>query len=72
MIEYLRKFGEAKRAKFARLLENKLSDLLTAEQKKKKIHNLLQKLRREGLVKVEGYGPGSLWRLPPLTTNELK
>lgn len=64
IVEYLRKFGEAKRAKFNRLLEDKFSDLLTVEQKQKKIQNLLQRLRREGRVKVEGFGPGSIWSLP--------
>lgn len=65
VVEYLKKFGTAKRAKFNRLLEEKLSDLLTANQKQKKIHNLLQRLRREGKVTVSGYGPGSIWSLPP-------
>jgi ATP-dependent DNA helicase RecG len=65
ILEYLKKFGEAKRENFSRLLEKKLSDLLTTKQKQKKIHNLLQRLRREGKVKVEGHGPGSVWRLPP-------
>lgn len=65
VVEYLKKFGTAKRAKFNRLLEEKLSDLLTANQKQKKIHNLLQRLRREGKVTVSGYGPGSIWGLPP-------
>jgi ATP-dependent DNA helicase RecG len=64
IVKYLRKFGVAKRDKFNRLLEDKFSDLLTVEQKQKKIQNLLQRLRREGRIKVEGLGPGSIWSLP--------
>lgn len=61
IIEYLRKFGSAKRAKFNRLLEGKLSDLLNPRQKRNKIDNLLRRLQREDKIKVEGYGKGSVW-----------
>jgi ATP-dependent DNA helicase RecG len=63
IVEYLRKFDSAKRAKFNRLLENKLSDLLTPAQRRSKIHNLLQRLQREGKIKVEGYGQAGIWTL---------
>ena len=63
IVEYLKKFGSAKRAKFNRLLEGKLSDLLSPAQKRSKIHNLLQRLLREGKIKVDGYGKAGVWRL---------
>lgn len=63
IIQYLQKFGSAKRAKFNRLLEDKLSDLLTPQQRQKKINNLLQKLRREGKIDVDGYGKAGSWTL---------
>lgn len=63
IVEYLRKFGSAKRAKFNRLLEDKLSDLLNPKQKRTKIYNLLQKLQRQGKITVEGYGKAGLWKL---------
>jgi len=63
VVEYLRKFGSAKRAKFNRLLEGKLSDLLSPAQKRSKIHRILQKLQREGKIKVDGYGKTGVWRL---------
>lgn len=63
IVEYLKKFGSAKRAKFNRLLEDKLSDLLNPQQKQKKIDNLLQRLRREGKVGVNGYGKAGVWKL---------
>ncbi len=65
IVAYLEQFGTAKRAKFNRLLEDKLSDLLTAEQRQRKIQNLLQRLRREGRIRVEGYGQAGVWSLPP-------
>ena len=63
VLEYLKKFGSAKRPKFNRLLEDKLSDLLKPQQKQKKIDNLLQRLRRDGKVSVNGYGKAGVWTL---------
>ncbi|MBS1560118.1 MAG: putative DNA binding domain-containing protein [Bacteroidetes bacterium] len=63
IVKYLKKFGSAKRQKFNRLLEGKLSDLLTPDQKRMKIHNLLQKLQREGKIKVDGSTKAAVWRL---------
>ncbi len=63
IVEYLKKFGSAKRAKFNRLLEGKVSDLLSPKQKQIKIYHLLQKLQREGKIVVEGYGRAGVWKL---------
>ncbi len=63
IVEYLKKFGSAKRAKFNRLLEGKLSDLLSPTQRRFKISNLLKRLQREGKIKVVGYGKAGVWRL---------
>jgi ATP-dependent DNA helicase RecG len=63
IVGYLTKFGSAKRAKFNRLLEGKLSDLLSPVQKRAKIKNLLQRLHREGKIKVDGYGKAGVWKL---------
>ena len=63
IVEYLKKFGSAKRAKFNRLLEGKLSDLLNPRQQRNKIDSLLRRLQQEGKIKVEGYGKGAIWRL---------
>jgi ATP-dependent DNA helicase RecG len=54
IVEYLRKFGTAKRANLNRLLEKKLSDLLSPMQKRMKIHNLLKRLQREAKIKASG------------------
>lgn len=63
ILEYLRKFGSAKRSKFNRLLEAKLSDLLSPTQKRYKINHLLKRLQREGKIAVDGYGRAGIWRL---------
>ncbi|MBC8010540.1 MAG: putative DNA binding domain-containing protein [Burkholderiales bacterium] len=63
IIEYLQKFDSAKRPKFNRLLDKKLSDLLTPAQKRTKINNLLRRLRQEGKIKSSGYGRSCLWTL---------
>lgn len=63
ILEYLRKFKMGNRADFRRLLAGKLSDVLDDGQKDNKINNLLQRLRREGKVKVEGKTRGGSWRL---------
>lgn len=63
IIKYLKEFRSAKRVQFSRLLEDKFSDLLTPVQKHRKVHALLQKLQREGVIVVEGYGRAGVWRL---------
>lgn len=63
IVEYLKKFDSAKRPKFNRLLEGKLSDLLSPTQKRYKINHLLKRLQREGKIKVDGYGKAGVWTL---------
>ena len=63
IVEYLRKFVTAKRTKFNRLLEGKLSDLLSPAQKRDKIKNLLKRLQRERKIKADGYGKAGVWTL---------
>ena len=52
IISYLRSFGGATRAELNTLLESKLSDILTDEQKIRKIGNLLYALKRDGVIKM--------------------
>ena len=63
--DYLRKFGVAKRADFDNLLLMKLSDALIDEQKKHFVTNLLQEMRREGIIRPSGgkRGKGAKWEL---------
>ena len=63
ILDYLKTFKEGQRADFERLLEGKLSDLLNGKQKAKKIHNLLQRLRRDNQLETDGRTKGAVWRL---------
>ena len=63
--EYLRKFHEGRRSDFERLLDGKLSDLLNERQRSKKIHNLLQRLRKQGVIEPDGKTKAAVWRLQP-------
>jgi len=66
MIEdYLRRFKTATRIDFDKLLFKKLSDAQTNEQKNNFITNLLQEMRREGIIQPVGgkRGQGAKWEL---------
>lgn len=63
LTDYLEKFGEASRAEVNKLLLDKLSDVLDAEQKEKKIANLLTKLRRAGRITNTGSRGQPAWKL---------
>ena len=52
IISYLRSFGGATRAELNALLEAKLSDVLTDEQKIRKIGNLLYALKKDGVIEM--------------------
>ena len=52
-VEYLKKFGKAKRSTIDNLLISKLSAILSDDQKKSKVGNLLTALRKEGRIKID-------------------
>ena len=52
IISYLRSFGGATRSELNTLLESKLSDVLTDEQKIRKIGNLLYALKKDGVIEM--------------------
>jgi len=63
--EYLEKFSQATRKDIDRLLLDKISDALSHKQKIKFVSNLLQEMRRQGVIyTVEGKrGRGAVWKL---------
>lgn len=63
LTDYLGKFGEANRAEINKLLLDKLSDVLTEDQRINKINNLLTKLRRNGVIFNAGVDSAPRWRL---------
>ena len=50
IIEYLKTFERGRLADFDKMLANKLPQVLDEKQRKHKVRNLLQKMRRDGLV----------------------
>lgn len=56
IVEYLKKFGKAKRKEIDKLIIPKLSDILSDSQKKSKVGNLLTALKKEDKIKPVGYG----------------
>ncbi len=54
ILNYLEKFGQAKKVDFEDLLMAKLPEVLTEKQKIAKIRNILQALKRKGKVTVSG------------------
>ena len=63
VVAYLEKFREATRAELDALLVGKLSDVLEDKQKRLFIMNLLQEMKREGLIAPEGARRWTRWRL---------
>ncbi len=63
ILDYLREFGEAKRSDFEILLMDKLSDGLSEEQKRWKIANMIQTLRKKGEITADKNARGAKWRL---------
>lgn len=61
VMDYLGKFGQASRQEMNQLLLPKLSDALTAEQKERKIGNLLTNLRRSGRIQNTGSRAHPVW-----------
>ncbi len=62
-VAYLRQFGKATRKEINQLLLDKLSDALASEQKRHFVTNLLQEMKREKLIEVDGATRGAQWRL---------
>lgn len=52
IVQYLRSFGGATRAELNTLLQSKLSDVLTEEQKIRKIGNMLSALKKDGKIRL--------------------
>jgi len=59
IIDYLKKFKEGKKDDFERILLDKLPDVLDSKQKRNKIKNNLQLLRKQGIIVV----CGKIWKM---------
>lgn len=63
VLDYLHQYGQATRIDLDALLLRKLPDVLSAEQKANKIKNLMQGMKRAGLVQPHGPRSMAVWRL---------
>jgi ATP-dependent DNA helicase RecG len=65
VVELLRRQGQATRRDFEKLLLGKLSDALDDDQKRNAVTNLLQEMRRGGIIRPVGgkRGRGAGWEL---------
>jgi ATP-dependent DNA helicase RecG len=52
--DYIRQYSAATREDIDKLLMPKLSEILTDDQKRNKIHNLLGKMKRDGIIRNQG------------------
>ena len=63
IISYLEEFGSASRQDINKLLFTKLGDMLTDDEKNKKVGNLMTSLRREGRIFNAGSRRYPEWEL---------
>jgi len=61
VINYLEHYGRATRKDFDELLLKMLPEVLDATQKAIKVSNLLQNMRREGLIHRTGIKSSATW-----------
>lgn len=67
VLDYISQYGKAARADLDALLLAKLPDVLTADQKTNKVKNLLQGMRKAGLVHPVGPRSQAVWHAGPGT-----
>ena len=67
VVAYLRQYRKATREELDQLLLDKLSDALSDQQKRNKVRNLLQEMRRDGTIRPTGPRKTAEWVLakPP-------
>ena len=54
ILDYLKEFKEGKKDDFEKILLDKLPEILDISQKKNKIKNILQSMKKQGNIKVDG------------------
>ncbi|WP_297868486.1 RNA-binding domain-containing protein [uncultured Flavobacterium sp.] len=59
ILDYLKEFKEGKKDDFEKILLDKLPEILDISQKKNKIKNILQSMKNQGNIKVEG----KIWKM---------
>ncbi len=62
ILEYLKSYKEAKFSEIFKLLEDKVSDVLNRDQKKRKVKYLLNQLKESGQIDLDGKTRGAVWK----------
>ena len=68
ILELIRQHGPVTRMEVDALLLPKLPERLSEEQKRAKVHNLMQELRRAGQIERQGSRAEAAWILKPLVS----
>lgn len=63
ILDYLKEFGSASKNDFEKFLLEKISDSLDETQKKNKLKNILQSMKKEGLIQLDPDSSKRLWIL---------
>lgn len=63
VVSYLEEYGQGTRKDFDELLMGKMPDVLSDDQKRNQVQNLLQEMRREGTVTTDPPVRGRMWLL---------
>lgn len=63
ILDYIKKFGSAKRIQLENMLLEKLPDVLTEDQKKNKIKNILQALKKDKIIQIDKTSTSREWIL---------
>lgn len=59
ILDYLKEFKEGKKDDFEKILLDKLPEILDISQKKNKIKNILQSMKNQGNIRIEG----KIWKM---------
>ena len=72
ILAFIEEYGEASRSNLDNLILDKLSDVLSSEQKRNKLRNMLQSMaHNDGTVKNVGGRKNSRWVLTEAGRNRL-
>ena len=63
IVDYLQTFEQSDRATIDKLLDKKLSDMLSTKQKSQKISRLLSGMRQDGIIQNHGSNRKPIWKL---------
>lgn len=63
ILDYIKQFGRAKRIQLENMLLEKLPDILTEDQKKNKIKNILQALKKNKIIQIDKSSTSREWIL---------